>query len=74
MGKKDKKRGQADNVMFDVLYEDGTRTSNRKVSGVELGRHDEAELVRAALEAQDAKIGEMSGMKRGPIKAVTRSK
>jgi hypothetical protein len=27
-------------VLFDVLYEDGTRTSNRKVPATELGRLD----------------------------------
>ena len=28
-------------VLFDVLYEDGSRTSNRKVPGAELGGVDE---------------------------------
>lgn len=75
MAKKDKnKRGQAENVLFDVLYEDGSRTSNRKVPGVELGRPDEQDVLRAAIEAQDAKIAAMSGMSRGRIKSVTRSK
>jgi hypothetical protein len=75
MAKKDKKKGgQTESVLFDVLYEDGNRTSNRKVTGVELGGRDEQEVVRAAIEAQDAKIAEMSGVPRGRIKSVTRSK
>jgi hypothetical protein len=75
MAKKDKKKGgQTDNVLFDVVYADGTRTSNRKVPGVELGGPDEESQVRAAIEAQDAKIAAMSGVPRGPIKSVSRSK
>ena len=75
MAKKDKKKGgQTESVLFDVLYEDGNRTSNRKVTGVELGGRDEQDVVRAAIEAQDAKIAEMSGVPRGRIKSVTRSK
>lgn len=75
MAKKDKKKGgQTESVLFDVLYEDGNRTSNRKVTGVELGGRDEQDVVRAAIEVQDAKIAEMSGVPRGRIKSVTRSK
>ena len=36
-------------VLFDVLYEDGTRTSNRKVPGSEL-----ADVEKALAEAEDA--------------------
>ncbi len=75
MAKKDKnKRGQTENILFDVLYEDGNRTSNRKVPGVEMGGPDEQDVLRAAIEAQDAKIAAMSGISRGRIKSVTRSK
>ena len=60
-------------VLFDVLYEDGTRTSNRKVPGAELGGLDGDEPARAFIEAQDRKIATMSGSARGPIKSITRS-
>lgn len=60
-------------VLFDVLYEDGTRTSNRKVPGAELGGLDGDEPARAFIEAQDRKIAAMSGSARGPIKSITRS-
>lgn len=60
-------------VLFDVLYEDGTRTSNRKVPGAELGGLDGDEPARAFIEAQDRKIAAMSGNARPPIKAITRS-
>jgi len=60
-------------VFFDVLYEDGTQTSNRKVPSSELGDIDGDLLAKPYLEAQDRQIAEMSGKPRGPIKAVTRA-
>lgn len=60
-------------VLFDVLYEDGTRTSNRKVPGSEVGGLDGEAPILAFLEAQDRKIAEMSGKPRGPIKSIARS-
>jgi hypothetical protein len=60
-------------VFFDVLYEDGTQTSNRKVPSSELDELDGDLLAKPYLEAQDRKIAEMSGKPRGPIKSVTRA-
>ena len=60
-------------VLFDILYEDGTRTSNRKVPGSELGGLEGDEPARLFIEAQDRKIGEMSGKPRAPIKSISRS-
>lgn len=60
-------------VLFDVLYEDGTRSSNRKVPSTELDELAEDETARAFIEAQDRKISEMSGNPRGPIKSISRS-
>ena len=60
-------------VLFDVLYEDGTQTSNRKVPSSELNDLDDDLLAKPYLEAQDRKIAEMSGRPRGPIKFVTRA-
>lgn len=72
---KTKKKQQADNgfVLFDVFYEDGARTSNRKVPSALVGGLDGDEPARAFLEEQDNKIAEMSGNPRGPIKSITRS-
>lgn len=56
--------------LFDVLYEDGSRTSNRKVPDSELAGTDKDEAVKAYLEAQDRKIAETSGKYRGTITAV----
>ena len=59
-------------VFFDVVYEDGTQTSNRKVPGSELDDIDGDLLAKPFLEAQDHKIAEISGRPRPPIKTVTR--
>jgi hypothetical protein len=61
-------------VLFDVIYEDGTQTSNRKVPAAELGGLDGDDPARAIIEMQDRKIGEMSGNSRGRIKTIVRSR
>ena len=48
-------------ILFDVLYEDGTRTSNRKVPGSELGEVDGDQLAKTYIEAQDRQIAKISG-------------
>jgi len=60
-------------VLFDVIYQDGTRSSNRKVPSSEVGGLDGDGPARAFIEAQDRKIAEMSGNPRGPIKTIVRS-
>jgi hypothetical protein len=60
-------------VLFDVVYQDGSRTSNRRVPGAELGGLDGDAPARAFIEAQDRAIAERSGSPRGPIKSITRS-
>jgi hypothetical protein len=60
-------------VLFDVFYEDGTRTSNRKVPGADLGGLDGDEPARTFIEDQDNKIAQMSGNRRAKIKSIARS-
>ena len=60
-------------VLFDVIYEDGSRTSNRKVPGAEVGGLDGDSPAKALIEAQDREIGERSGRPRGRIKTIARS-
>ena len=60
-------------VLFDVIYEDGSRTSNRKVPGHEVGGLDGDTPAKAIVEAQDREIGERSGRPRGRIKTISRS-
>lgn len=70
-----RKKQATDNtfVLFDVIYEDGTRSSNRKVAAAELDMLDADASARAVIEAQDRKIAEMSGRPRAPIKSIGRS-
>jgi hypothetical protein len=60
-------------VLFDVIYEDGTLSSNRKVAVAELDIIDPDASARAVIEAQDRKIAAMSGRERGPVKSISRS-
>jgi len=61
-------------VLFDVVYEDGMQTSNRKVPAVELGGLDGDAPARTIIEDQDQKIAEMSGNRRPQIKSISRSR
>ena len=68
-----RKKNSGEFTAFDVVYEDGSRTSNRKIANAELaGLHDDA-LVRALIEAQDQKVAALSGRPRGAIKSISRS-
>jgi hypothetical protein len=60
-------------VLFDILYEDGSRTSNRRVPRSILGGLDGDEPARKAIEEQDNAIAEKAGRPRIPIKKMTRS-
>lgn len=60
-------------VLFDVVYQDGSRTSNRKVPSTEVGGLDGDDPARTFIEAQDRAIAERSGNPRGPIKTISRS-
>ncbi|MGH6980378.1 MAG: hypothetical protein ACREFC_04155 [Stellaceae bacterium] len=68
-----KKRTDSSFIAFDIVYEDGTRSSNRRVPTNVLGGLDGDEPAKAILEAQDREIGVASGRPRGPIKSVARS-
>ena len=69
-----KPNGSTDFVFFDIVYEDGSRRSNRKVPADILGGLDGDEPARAAIEAQDQEIAKMSGRPALAIKEITRSK
>ncbi len=60
-------------VFFNVIYQDGTQTSNRKVPSEILGGLDGDEPARGVIEAQDREIEERSGRTRGPIKSIERA-
>ena len=60
-------------ALFNVLYEDGTRSSNRKVPISALGGVDGDAPARDIIEAQDQKIAEASGRLRHKIKSIARA-
>jgi hypothetical protein len=60
-------------ALFDVLYEDGSRSSNRRVSRSLLGGLDGDEPAWRTIEEQDNAIAEKAGRPRIPIKKITRS-
>jgi len=62
-----------DFVLFDVVYEDGARLSNRKVPSEAVGGLDGDAPAKDILEAQDQKIAALSGRPRGAIKTIMRS-
>ena len=58
---------------FNVVYEDGSLSSNRKIADAELAGLSDDASIRAILEAQDRKVAALSGRPRGRIKSVARS-
>ena len=48
-------------VLFDVIYEDGSRRSNRKVPAEILGGLDGDEPARKVIQEQDNEIAKASG-------------
>lgn len=61
-------------VLFDVVYEDGSRRSNRKVPADLLGGLDGDEPARGFIQDQDREIGAKSGLPPLSIKTLARSK
>jgi hypothetical protein len=69
-----KKPGQnSEFVMFDVLYEDGSQRSNRKVPRALLGGLDGDKPAQGFLIEQDREIAEKSGKPPMGIKSVMRA-
>ena len=73
MARKKSKPIESGYALFDVLYEDGSRSSNRRVPRAILGGLDGDEPARIAIEEQDNAIAERAGRARIPIKKITRS-
>jgi hypothetical protein len=73
MARKPGTRAGSDFVLFDVIYEDGTQRSNRRVPSTVLGGLEGDEAARAIIEEQDQAIAEKSGIPAGTIKTIRRS-
>lgn len=67
-----KPAARAEYVLFNVVYEDGSQRSNRKVSADMLGGLDGDEPAKADIEAQDRAIAQKSGMPPLRIKTIQR--
>ena len=68
-----KSRASTSFVMFDVVYQDGTRSSNRKVLASALAGLDGDAPARGLIEAQDREIAAASGRPRSDVKSIARS-
>ena len=60
-------------VLFDVVYEDGSQNSNRRVHSKALGGIDGDTPARTLLEEQDRLIAEKRGIQPMPIASIRRS-
>lgn len=68
-----KPASKANFVLFDVLYEDGSRRSNRKVPAEILGGLDGDEPARKVIQEQDNEIAKASGKPPLPIAQIMRA-
>ena len=60
-------------ILFDVIYEDGTRSSRRKVAAADMAYSDGDDHAKTLIMAQDREIAKMSGNQRGTVKTIMRS-
>ena len=72
MGRRRADTSDGEFILVNVLYEDGSQRSNRKVPKSLLSGFDDEAEIRQAIEEQDRKIEEMSGQPRGPIASISR--
>ena len=72
MAKKEKKQEPVF-VQFDVTYEDGSKSSRRKINVAGLEKSEFEAFAKTEIMTQDRKISEMSGKTRGNIKELARS-
>lgn len=64
---------RAEFVLFDVIYEDGTQKSNRRVPADILDGLEGDAPAKAEIEQQDREISERSGMPALAIKSIRRT-
>ena len=69
-----KPTAKAEFVLFDVVYEDGSQSSNKKVPANVIGGFEGDVPAKAYLEAIEREITERSGRPRPAIKEVVRVK
>ena len=70
------RKKQAENaefVLFNAVYEDGSLSSNRRVPNAAPGGLDGDAPARGIIEAQERDIAQRSGISRSPIKVLKRA-
>ncbi len=60
-------------IFFDVTYEDGTKSSRRKINAGGLMKDEIEAFALTEIMTQDRKIAEMSGKSRGAVKEIVKS-
>jgi hypothetical protein len=76
MARKKTKSKAAGFTMFNVAYEDGTVTSNRRVANELLDQSmgdDLLDLARTAIQDQDNEIAQRSNQRRAKVKTLTKA-
>jgi hypothetical protein len=73
MARKPGSKSSGEFALFDVVYEDGSQRSNRKVPLALLGGLDGDEPARTAISEQDNAIAERSGIAPMRIMSIRRS-
>ena len=73
MAKKPGSNPKGEFVFFDVVYEDGSQRSNRRVPSELLGGLDKDEPARGFIMGQDREIAEKSGRAALKIQSIKRS-
>jgi hypothetical protein len=76
MARKKPKGKGAEYTLFNVDYEDGTVTSNRRIANELLDQSfgdTVQDLARTAIEDQDNEIARLSGRRRAKIKSIVRA-
>ena len=69
-----KRRSESSFVLFDIVYADGSQSSNRKVLSSVLEGLDGEANGRAAIEAQDRERSQASGRAQGVIASMVRKR
>ena len=60
-------------AFFDVIYEDGTKSSRRKINATGVDASDLENFAMTEIMNQDRRISEMSGKSRGQVKTLVKS-
>ena len=69
-----KKQKIEDNfVFFDVIYDDGTKSSRRKINAPGVAKDEVEAFALTEIMNQDRKIAEMGGKNRGSVKSILKS-